>query len=109
MPRVSPRISAMRRSSRCPDGSIRSSFAIGLARVKRYSYRNKVEQLLVEPISQAAARQRAGRCGRVANGICVRLWSEEGQQARPEYTDPEISRSSLASVILRASSLGLGD
>ena len=81
----------------------------GLARVKRYSYRNKVEQLQVEPISQAAARQRAGRCGRVANGICVRLWSEEEQAARPAYTDPEILRSSLAAVILRAASLDLGD
>jgi ATP-dependent helicase HrpA len=80
----------------------------GLARVKRYSYRNKVEQLLVEPISQAAAQQRAGRCGRVANGICIRLWSEEEHNARNAYTDPEILRSSLAAVILRAASLDLG-
>src|SRR5205085_5142307 len=81
----------------------------GDARVKRYSYRNKVEMLRVEPISQAAARQRAGRCGRVANGVCVRLYSEEDFKRRPAYTDPEVLRSSLASVILRAKSLGLGE
>ena len=80
----------------------------GLARVKRYSYRNKVEQLQVEPISQAAANQRAGRCGRVADGICIRLYDEEGFAARPRFTDPEILRSSLAGVILRMKSLGLG-
>ena len=80
----------------------------GLARVRRYSYRNKVEQLRVEPISQAAARQRAGRCGRVSDGVCFRLYSEEEFAARPAYTDPEILRSSLAGVILRALSLGLG-
>ena len=81
----------------------------GVARVKRYSYRNKVEMLRVEPISQAAARQRAGRCGRVANGVCVRLYSEEDFARRPAFTDPELLRSSLASVILRAKSLGLGE
>jgi ATP-dependent helicase HrpA len=81
----------------------------GFARLKRYSYRNKVEMLQVEPISQAAARQRAGRCGRVADGICVRLYSEEEFDKRPEFTDPEVLRSSLASVILRAKSLGLGN
>ena len=81
----------------------------GLARVKRYSYRNKVEMLRVEPISQAAARQRAGRCGRIAHGICVRLYSEEEFAKRPQFTDPEVLRSSLASVILRAKSLGLGE
>jgi ATP-dependent helicase HrpA len=81
----------------------------GDARVKRYSYRNKVEMLRVEPISQAAARQRAGRCGRVANGICVRLYPEDDFERRPAFTDPEILRSSLASVILRAKSLGLGE
>jgi ATP-dependent helicase HrpA len=79
----------------------------GLARVKRYSYRNKVEQLQVEPISQAAANQRAGRCGRVADGICIRLYDETDFQARPRFTDPEILRSSLASVILRMKSLHL--
>ena len=80
----------------------------GLARVKRYSYRNKVEQLRVENISQAAAMQRAGRCGRVADGVCVRLYTEEDYSRRPAFTDPEVLRSSLAAVILRALSLGLG-
>jgi ATP-dependent helicase HrpA len=81
----------------------------GDARVKRYSYRNKVEMLRVEPISQAAAQQRAGRCGRVANGVCIRLYSEEDFARRAAFTDPELLRSSLAAVILRAKSLGLGD
>ncbi len=81
----------------------------GLARVKRYSYRNKVEQLQVEPISQAAASQRAGRCGRVADGVCIRLYSEEDHAKRPRFTDPEVQRSSLAGVILRMKSLGLGE
>src|SRR5205814_10252053 len=63
----------------------------------------------VEPISQAAAKQRAGRCGRVADGICIRLYSEEDFERRPPFTDPELLRSSLASVILRAKSLGLGE
>ena len=81
----------------------------GDARVKRYSYRNKVEMLRVEPISQAAAQQRAGRCGRVADGVCIRLYSEEDFARRPAFTDPELLRSSLASVILRAKSLGLGE
>jgi len=80
----------------------------GLARVKRYSYRSKVEQLQVEPISQAAANQRAGRCGRVANGICIRLYDEKDFAERPRFTDPEILRSSLAGVILRMKSLRLG-
>ncbi len=81
----------------------------GQARVKRYSYRSKVEMLRVERISQAAAKQRAGRCGRVANGVCIRLYSEEDFEKRPAFTDPELLRSSLASVILRAKSLGLGE
>ena len=80
----------------------------GLARVKRYSWRTKVEQLQVEPISQAAANQRAGRCGRVANGICIRLYDEVDFAQRPRFTDPEILRSSLAGVILRMKSLRLG-
>ena len=79
----------------------------GLARVKRYSYRNKVEQLQVESISQAAANQRAGRCGRMADGVCIRLYEESDYQARARFTDPEILRSSLASVILRMKSLHL--
>ncbi len=79
----------------------------GLARVKRYSYRNKVEQLQIESISQAAANQRAGRCGRVADGVCIRLYEESDYQGRVRFTDPEILRSSLASVILRMKSLHL--
>jgi ATP-dependent helicase HrpA len=79
----------------------------GLARIKRYSLRNKTTLLQIEKISQAAARQRAGRCGRVADGICVRLYDEKDFGARPAYTDPEILRSSLASVILRMASLEL--
>ena len=81
----------------------------GSARVKRYSFRSKVEQLMVEPISQAAANQRAGRCGRVAEGICIRLYDEKDFAGRPRFTDPEILRSSLAGVILRMKSLHLGD
>ena len=81
----------------------------GTARVKRYSYRSKVEQLLVEPISQAAAQQRSGRCGRVANGICIRLYDEQDFTGRARFTDPEILRSSLAGVILRMKSLHLGE
>ena len=69
----------------------------GTARVKRYSYRNKVEQLQIEPTSQAAANQRAGRCGRVSNGICIRLYDENDFAGRPKFTDPEIMRSSLRS------------
>jgi ATP-dependent helicase HrpA len=80
----------------------------GLARVKRYSWRSKVEQLQIEPISQAAANQRAGRCGRVADGICIRLYDEADFASRPRFTDPEILRSSLAGVILRMKSLNLG-
>jgi ATP-dependent helicase HrpA len=81
----------------------------GLARVNRYSWRNKVEQLQVERISKASADQRAGRCGRTAPGICIRLYSEEDYAARPDYTDPEILRSSLASVILRMKALRIGE
>ncbi|NMM78149.1 ATP-dependent RNA helicase HrpA [Acidovorax sp. SRB_14] len=87
---------------------IRYVIDAGTARVKRYSLRSKVEQLLVEPISQAAANQRAGRCGRVANGICLRLYEETDFAGRPRFTDPEILRSSLAGVILRMKSLHLG-
>lgn len=87
---------------------IRFVIDAGTARIKRYSLRQKVEQLLVEPISQAAANQRAGRCGRVAEGVCIRLYDEAGFAARPRFTDPEILRSSLAGVILRMKSLHLG-
>jgi ATP-dependent helicase HrpA len=88
---------------------IRYVIDAGTARVKRYSFRSKVEQLLVEPVSQAAANQRAGRCGRVAEGICIRLYDEKDFNGRPRFTDPEILRSSLAGVILRMKSLHLGD
>jgi ATP-dependent helicase HrpA len=81
----------------------------GLARVKRYSYRNKVEQLQIEPVAQSAANQRAGRCGRVADGVCIRLYEEQDFNQRPKFTDPEILRSSLAAVILRMKSLHLAD
>ena len=80
----------------------------GLARVKRYSPRQKIDQLRIEPVSQAAARQRAGRCGRVASGVAIRLYAEPDFLARPEYTTPEILRTSLASVILRMAALDLG-
>ncbi|WP_255509689.1 ATP-dependent RNA helicase, partial [Advenella sp. FME57] len=81
----------------------------GLARVKRYSWRNKVEQLQIEPISQASANQRAGRCGRIGPGICIRLYDEEGFAQRAKFTDPEILRSSLAAVILRMKALRMSD
>ena len=81
----------------------------GLARVKRYSFRNKVEQLQVEPIAQSAANQRAGRCGRVADGVCIRLYEEDDFNQRPKFTEPEILRSSLAAVILRMKALHLTD
>ncbi|MCF8161146.1 MAG: ATP-dependent RNA helicase HrpA [Polaromonas sp.] len=87
---------------------IRYVIDVGTARMKRYSFRSKVEQLLVEPISQSSANQRAGRCGRVANGICIRLYDEKDFTGRPKFTDPEILRSSLAGVILRMKSLHLG-
>ncbi|WP_459614822.1 ATP-dependent RNA helicase HrpA [Bordetella sp. 2513F-2] len=81
----------------------------GLARIKRYSWRNKVEQLRIEPISRASANQRAGRCGRVGPGVCIRLYDEADFNARAAFTDPEVLRSSLASVILRMKSLKLDD
>jgi ATP-dependent helicase HrpA len=87
---------------------IRYVIDVGTARMKRYSFRSKVEQLLVEPISQSSANQRAGRCGRVANGICIRLYDQKDFDGRPRFTDPEILRSSLAGVILRMKSLHLG-
>lgn len=87
---------------------IRYVIDAGTARVKRYSFRSKVEQLMVEPVSQAAANQRAGRCGRVADGICIRLYDEQDFLGRSRFTDPEILRSSLAAVILRMKALHLG-
>ena len=88
---------------------IRYVIDTGTARISRYSTRTKVTRLPIEKISQASARQRAGRCGRVAPGVCIRLYSEEDFDARPEYTDPEILRSNLAAVILSMLSLRLGD
>ncbi|MFZ1993560.1 MAG: ATP-dependent RNA helicase HrpA, partial [Solirubrobacteraceae bacterium] len=81
----------------------------GLARISRYSTRLKVQRLPIEPISRASADQRKGRCGRLADGICVRLYSEEDFDARPEFTDPEVLRTNLASVILQMAARGLGD
>ena len=81
----------------------------GLARISRYSARNKVEQLRIEPVAQASASQRAGRCGRMAAGVCIRLYAEDDFNSRPAYTDPEILRSSLAAVILRMKALGLSE
>ena len=81
----------------------------GTARISRYSLRTKVQRLPIEAISQASANQRKGRCGRVADGICIRLYSEEDFDARPEFTDPEIQRTNLASVILQMAAARLGD
>ncbi|ENT6808317.1 TPA: ATP-dependent RNA helicase HrpA [Vibrio vulnificus] len=81
----------------------------GTARISRYSYRTKVQRLPIEPVSQASANQRKGRCGRVQEGICIRLYSEDDFNSRPEFTDPEILRTNLASVILQMTALGLGD
>ncbi len=81
----------------------------GSARISRYSHRLKVQRLPIEPVSQASANQRAGRCGRVAPGICIRLYAEDDYVNRPEFTEPEILRTNLASVILQMTALGLGD
>ena len=81
----------------------------GLARISRYSHRSKVQRLPIEPVSQASARQRAGRCGRLGPGICIRLYSEEDFESRPLFTDPEILRTNLAAVILQMLHLGLGE
>ncbi len=81
----------------------------GTVRISRYSYRSKVQQLPIEAISQASANQRKGRCGRVAAGICIRLYSEDDFNSRPQFTDPEILRTNLASVIMQMLALGLGD
>lgn len=88
---------------------IRYVIDTGTARISRYSNRTKVQRLPIEPISQASANQRAGRCGRVADGICIRLYSQADYESRPEYTEPEILRTSLASVILQMAAIGLGD
>ncbi len=81
----------------------------GTARISRYSYRTKVQRLPIEAVSQASANQRSGRCGRVSSGVCIRLYSEEDFNNRPEFTDPEISRTNLATVILQMLALDLGD
>ncbi|MGH3978419.1 MAG: ATP-dependent RNA helicase HrpA [Pseudonocardiaceae bacterium] len=81
----------------------------GTARISRYSHRLKVQRLPIEPVSRASANQRKGRCGRTSDGICIRLYSEEDFASRPEFTDPEILRTNLASVILQLTALGLGD
>ena len=81
----------------------------GYARISRYSYRSKVQRLPIEKISQASANQRAGRCGRVSAGVCIRLYEETDYQLRPEFTDPEVQRTNLASVILQMKALGFGD
>src|SRR5580693_7515792 len=81
----------------------------GTARISRYSHRTKVQRLPIEPISQASANQRKGRCGRTADGICIRLYSEADFESRPAFTDPEILRTNLASVILQMAAIGLGD
>ncbi|MCZ9299781.1 ATP-dependent RNA helicase HrpA [Corynebacterium marquesiae] len=88
---------------------IRYVIDTGTARISRYSTRTKVQRLPIEPISQASANQRSGRCGRVADGIAIRLYSEQDFESRPEFTDPEILRTNLASVILQMVSLKLGD
>ncbi|WP_338751581.1 ATP-dependent RNA helicase HrpA [Janibacter alittae] len=88
---------------------IRYVIDVGTARISRYSQRTKVQRLPIERVSRASANQRAGRCGRIAEGICIRLYSQEDFESRPEFTDPEILRTNLASVILQMTSLGLGD
>ncbi len=81
----------------------------GVARISRYSYRTKVQRLPIEPVSRASADQRKGRCGRVAAGVCIRLYSEADFMRRPEFTDPEIMRTNLAAVVLQMLVLGLGE
>jgi len=88
---------------------IRYVIDTGTARISRYSYRTKVQRLPIEPISQASANQRAGRCGRLSDGVCIRLYSEEDFQGRPEFTDPEIVRTNLAAVILQMLQMRIGD
>ncbi len=89
--------------------NIRYVIDSGFARISRYNYRSRVQRLPIEAISQAAANQRKGRCGRIAEGVCIRLYSEEDFLSRPEFTEPEIKRTNLASVILQMQNLGLGD
>ena len=88
---------------------IRYVIDTGLARISRYSVQSKIQRLPIEPVSQASARQRAGRCGRIAEGVCIRLYSEQDFNSRPAFTDPEIKRTNLAAVILQMLFLKLGD
>src|SRR5699024_8980692 len=88
---------------------IRYAIDTGVARISRYSVRSKIQSLPIQAVSQASAIQRAGRCGRVAPGICFRLYDEADFRSRPEYTDPEILRTNLASVILQMATSGLGE
>lgn len=88
---------------------IRSVIDVGHARISRYSHRSKIQRLPIEKVSQASANQRAGRCGRVADGICIRLYSRDDYLSRPEFTEPEIKRTSLSAVILQMAALKLGD
>lgn len=88
---------------------IRYVIDTGVARISRYSYRSKVQRLPIEPISKASANQRKGRCGRISEGVCIRLYSEEDFESRPDFSDPEIQRTNLAAVILQMLSLRLGD
>lgn len=88
---------------------IRYVIDTGTARISRYSYRTKVQRLPIEPVSQASANQRAGRCGRLSDGVCIRLYSEEDFKSRPEFTDPEIVRTNLAAVILKMLQMKIGD
>jgi ATP-dependent helicase HrpA len=88
---------------------IRAVIDTGHARISRYSHRSKLQRLPIEKISQASANQRSGRCGRIGPGVCIRLYSQEDFQRRPEFTDPEILRTNLAAVILQMKALGLGD
>ncbi|WP_115008360.1 ATP-dependent RNA helicase HrpA [Moraxella lacunata] len=89
--------------------NIRYVIDLGFARISRYNYRSRIQRLPIEAISQAAANQRAGRCGRISDGVCIRLYSKEDFDTRPEFTEPEILRTNLASVILQMENLGLGD
>lgn len=89
--------------------NIRYVIDLGFARISRYNYRSRIQRLPIEAISQAAANQRAGRCGRIGDGVCIRLYSKEDFDSRPPFTEPEILRTNLASVILQMEHLGLGD
>ena len=106
MPSAEERLCRVERR-RFPDLSV--GIDSGIARVNRYDPRSGVQRLQVEPVSQASARQRRGRCGRVAEGVCMRLYDEEDFDGRAEFTDPEILRSNLAGVVLQMEHLGLGD